>query len=367
MGESTTDSKMRWTSSLLFVASMASAMPSNERTAKSFSLFSVVSFPNDECQTIMDAAMTGICVTTEECDDRSGTASGNCASGFGVCCFTMTDADMATISNTATYIQNPGAPNPVGATAPVTASTHTYMINGGTSIEQIRLDFQTAVLEQPTAATGLCTGTDTIALSQGSNTLTGFSTLCGTLTGQHIYLDHGTTAASGITIATSTTAFSRSWKILVRLLEADSPLLAPSGCRQFFTGETGTITSLNHVNGAAVGTILGNTNYKACIRMLDGNNCVTYREARSTGTPDAFNLANANGGGAETGATCASDAIIIGGSRFCGGNLSPVSGQTTGSVISSAAKPPGIRVVTTGAGRTANSAFEIKYAQKDQC
>merc|ERR1711997_1236966 len=115
------------------------------------------------------------------------------------------------------------------------------------------------VFTQPNAATGLCTaGTgDTITLAQGTNTNIGFASLCGTLTGQHIYLDHGTTTSSGITIATSTTTFSRTWKILVRLLPADSPLIAPSGCRQFFTRETGTITSFNHVNGAAVGTILG--------------------------------------------------------------------------------------------------------------
>jgi len=349
---------------------MASAMPSKERTAKSFSLFSVVSFPNDECQTIMDPAMTGICITNDECDQRSGTASGNCASGFGVCCFTMVDTNTATITNTATYIQNAGFPSAVGATAPVTQSSRAYMISGGAGIEQIRLDFQTAVLQQPTATTGLCTG-DTITLTQGSNSLTGFSTLCGTLTGQHIYLDHGTTTASSITIATTTTAFSRTWKILVRLLEADSPLLAPNGCRQFFTAESGTITSLNHANGAAVGTILGNTNYKVCIRMLKGNNCVTYRELRTTGTPDPFNLANANGGGAETGANCANDAIIIGGTRFCGANLSTVQGNTVGSVISSNDKMPGIRVVTTASNRaTTNggtSSFELKYTQTAKC
>jgi len=357
---------------------MASAMPSKEKTGKSFSLFSVVSFPNEECQTIMDPAMTGLCVTAEECSSRTGgTASGNCASGFGVCCFTVTSATTATISETATYIQNTGFPTAVGATGTVTAASRAYTINGGASIEQIRLDFQTGVFEQPVTTTGLCGG-DAITLAQGTNTNIGFATLCGTLTGQHIYLDHGTTTSSGITIATSTTTFARTWKILVRLLPADSPLIAPSGCRQFFTGETGTITSFNHVNGAAVGTILGSTNYKACIRMEAGNNCVTYREARSTGTPDAFNLAVATAGaGAKVGAAaCTTDVITIPGAlgvagaqpRFCGANLSTVSGETTGSVVSSNAKMPGIRVTTTAANRattnSATSSFEIKYAQK---
>ena len=49
-----------------------------------------------------------------------------------------------------------------------------------------RLDFQTAVLEQPVSTTGLCTNKDTITLTQGANSLTGeLPTLCGTLTGQH--------------------------------------------------------------------------------------------------------------------------------------------------------------------------------------
>ncbi len=51
-----------------------------------FSLFSVVTFPNNECTTTGTNPMTGVCQTTEECSDNSGTASGNCASGFGVCC-----------------------------------------------------------------------------------------------------------------------------------------------------------------------------------------------------------------------------------------------------------------------------------------
>ena len=55
-----------------------------------FSLFSVVTFKNLECTTQMstnDNAMKGICQTAEDCGENNGMASGNCASGFGVCCF----------------------------------------------------------------------------------------------------------------------------------------------------------------------------------------------------------------------------------------------------------------------------------------
>jgi len=317
----------------------------------------------------------GICITDEECDKRSGGKKlGNCASGFGVCCVTITGtATTGTITNTATYIQSPNFPTGQGASGTVTASTHTYMISGGSGIAQIRLDFITAALAQPNTGTGLCPTTEGITLTQGANTLTGeLPKLCGTLTGQHIYLDHSATATpSSIAIATAASALTggRSWNIQVRLLEADSSILPPKGmgCRQFFTGETGTITSLNHLSGTATGTILGNTNYKACIRMLNGNNCVDYRQA----TTSSFTLA----GGTTSGTgdtTCSADAVIIdvvsqGPTKFCGGKLSTVASQSTGSVVSSAAKLPGIRVVTTASGRTSPSAFQIKYSQKATC
>ena len=48
---------------------------------------SVVSFKNEECTTTMDPAMNGLCVSSDDCSETKGTASGNCASGFGVCCF----------------------------------------------------------------------------------------------------------------------------------------------------------------------------------------------------------------------------------------------------------------------------------------
>ena len=51
-----------------------------------FSLFSVVSFPNEECTTTSSSSLNGVCKTAEECTDSGGTSMGNCASGFGICC-----------------------------------------------------------------------------------------------------------------------------------------------------------------------------------------------------------------------------------------------------------------------------------------
>ena len=55
---------------------------------ESFSLFSVVQFDNVECTTTIEGGNTfGTCLTSTECGDRGGVNQGNCASGFGVCCF----------------------------------------------------------------------------------------------------------------------------------------------------------------------------------------------------------------------------------------------------------------------------------------
>ena len=48
------------------------------------SLFSVVHFKNKECTAT--SGLTGTCYSSTDCSDNGGTASGNCAAGFGVCC-----------------------------------------------------------------------------------------------------------------------------------------------------------------------------------------------------------------------------------------------------------------------------------------
>merc|ERR1712141_686813 len=88
---------------------------SNERKEKHFSLFSVVTFKNEECtseSTLTGGARKGTCYTTTECSDKSGMKSGNCASGFGVCCvFLNTAASSATISENRTHIRNSQYPS----------------------------------------------------------------------------------------------------------------------------------------------------------------------------------------------------------------------------------------------------------------
>jgi len=358
---------MKVTACLLLLASTAMAAPNKE--AKAFSLFSVVTFPNDECTTVMDPTMRGLCITAEECTDQGGTASGNCASGFGVCCFT-TVTDAGTITNNVTYIQNEGFPTAVLGTAPVTAATRAFAVQGGENICQVRFDFDTAVFAQPTD--GGC-ATDQITVTQTTSTIgNGFTNLCGTISGQHIYVENdGASPAATLNIITDTTPFARSWKILVRTIECDSPSKAPGGCLQYFTGTSGNIVSFNAgTNGAMLDDLL----YSVCIRR-EANMCsYTVREARSaTGaTPDAFQvgalvvgnvgLPTCNANAAAGGAWIVIPNADIASPVYCGSVLTNTDMNTVASPVTGTGP---ITVVTEAANNdgAAASGFDLIYSQ----
>merc|ERR1719186_214640 len=115
----------------------ANAMPTKQ--GRVFSLFSVVQFPNDVCDTSSSTQTDGVCLALSECSAKSGTASGNCAAGFGVCClFSLSTCD-TTVSNNVTYITNPGFPAAYTATG-----NCKFTVNKcDSSICQLRLDFET--------------------------------------------------------------------------------------------------------------------------------------------------------------------------------------------------------------------------------
>jgi len=356
---------MKVTACLLLLASTAMAAPNKE--AKAFSLFSVVTFPNDECTTVMDPTMRGLCITAEECTDQGGTASGNCASGFGVCCFT-TITEQGTITNNVTYIQSEGFPTAVLGTDPVTAATRAFAVQGGANICQVRFDFDTAVFTQPVG--GECTR-DQITVTQTSTSIgNGFTNLCGTISGQHIYVENdGANPAATLNIVTDNTPFARSWKILVRTIECDSPSKAPGGCLQYFTGTSGNIVSFNAgTNGAMLDDLL----YSVCIRR-EANMCsYTVREARTATLPVAFQLGttatalvglqNCDTSSAAGGVWIVIPNANIASPVYCGNALSPTNADTVASPV--AGDGP-ITVVTVGdenAG-TDGDRFDLIYSQ----
>merc|ERR1711923_505356 len=345
--------EMKWTLCLFFVASVAKAMPQNKK-GKAFSLFSVVTFPNVECTTTMTPAMKGTCVTQEECQNTGNTvatASGNCASGFGVCCFRRI-TEPGAVTESLTHIQSEGFPTPVAALAanPVTQTNRPFPIMTDSSVCAVKFDFINVQLKDPTGA-GACEDTLSV-VTPARNPAAGFvpGNLCGVLTGQHVYVDVNTAGgamAATINIANDNTAFNRVWKILVQRIACDSPDLPPAGCLQFFTGLSGMITSFNGARMGNAHQMIQNQQYRVCIKRGAGMCGVRYREA--AGTIDAFALgpANANptpaagnvGGPTGVGATCAKTThqfiTVQPIGKICGGVLSPVEDQLVAGPVES--------------------------------
>merc|ERR1711976_835919 len=285
-GESTTGFKMKWLLCLFLGVSVATALPTAQKQGKAFSLFSVVTFPNNECTTLMTPAMSGVCITSEECQNSGNTvatASGNCASGFGVSCFRR--------------ITEPGA-----VTESVTQTNRAFPIMTDSSVCAVKFDFINVQLKDPTGA-GACEDTLSV-VTPARSPAAGFvpGNLCGVLTGQHVYVDVNTAGgamAATININNDNTAFNRVWKILVQRIACDSPDLPPAGCIQFFTGLSGMITSFNGARMGDAHQMIQNQQYRVCIKRGAGMCGVRYREA--AGTIDSFGLGTAGAGNGNVG------------------------------------------------------------------
>merc|ERR1711983_21237 len=243
----------------------------DEKLGKHFSLFSVVTFGNEECtssSSVAGGATEGTCYSSTECSDKNGMSAGNCASGFGVCCvFLNTGAATATISENRTRLRNSEYPSIATATA---AQTIVYTINKmNADICQIRLDFTTFIIAGPSVTTEAITAgastmcQDGLTLATSDNTAVTSSpsgTLCGLLTGEHIYVDLSPTSSDALT-ATLTTLVSgtltpaiaqRVWDIKTSQIECHATYRAPPGCQRYMMKESGKIASYNFglVSGA---------------------------------------------------------------------------------------------------------------------
>jgi len=157
---------------------------------------------------------------------------------------------------------------------------------------QLRLDFDNFDLTE-TVATNQC-NVDTFGVTVGSGRV--YHNLCGTLTGQHIYLETGrkttnqeltfTIAAAGSTVAT--------WRVKVVQVECFSTSKAPLDCYQYLTGVSGSLTSFNYPTA-----LLELVKYTTCVRREAGYCGIQWSQtgftsnlgtAASTVTPDPFSL-----------------------------------------------------------------------------
>jgi hypothetical protein len=263
-------------------------------------------------------------------------------------------------------------------------------------------DFITGVVDGPLAAAagannaGDCT-TDIISVTtpaRGANTAgIGIPNLCGTLTGQHLYVDvnslTGGAMAATLNINTAAAAAARMWKILARCVNCDDEeFRAPSGCAQFHTGASGRISSFNGAPAVAANgqMLLNDLSYSICIRPVAGACGVTLVEANSPApggaavVPDSFSLgapmtgANAAKSGVGTECTISYLEVVTTQSliaadppRICGAILNAADAQMTTAPVDTVGFTIG--VVSDGDNGNAAAAgvgtgFDLLYTQR---
>jgi len=281
---------------LLLVVTISSVtgafnITNSEKKGKVFSLFTIVQFPNSVCTTISATYTKGTCLASSECSARGGSASGNCAAGFGVCCTFYTSTCGSSISQNCSYVVNPGYPT-VYSTAAACAIT---VKKCSDDVCQLRLDFEAMVLSVSANTRGGCGDqiTDADSFAATGQTSINPPVICGINTGQHMYLEMGTLAADTATLTFITSAATaitnRSWRIKVTQISCTSTERAPNHCVQYHTGVTGNVQTY----GFQSAQMLGSQAYTNCIRQEEGYCSVTYTQSLTT-APDPFDLGNAD-------------------------------------------------------------------------
>jgi len=347
--------KIKWLGFFYLFLGGTLARPDGEglRSSKSFSLFSVVQFPNDECVVASDNTMNGICRSADECGGSNGIASGNCASGFGVCCYNRIEGaagSTSDITQNGTYIQNPAFP-----TAVTTAGVFTYRVmpSNSAGICQLRIDFEDVELTQPVQ--GACAAVDRITITGGAQPNP--PVVCGHLDGQHIYVSTGKQSTAATIVLTKVGVANSHWKIRTREIECSSEVLPPDGCTQYYTGTSGVIKSFN-ADAPAPMTIFADS-YKICMRQEDGRCTMDLSETRPEAVPNSYLLDGV--ATASTACAAAGTCLIIDGAPYGGSVFSAVNGDVISGVVTANA-PFEVLVFSVGV-QVPNSLFDLTYRQ----
>jgi len=297
---------------------LISCLENHDRNQKLISSFQIVKFPNDPC--VGSGARNGTCYTSQECSDKSGTSSGSCADGFGVCCtFVITTCGSTTSENQTDWT--------TATNLPTSENTCNLKVcPQSDDICSLRLDFTAFQINGPSTVTvasrvrrrfGTPVGNnnDNQYVAEGSSFATNclldiFSTtsaststnppaVCGLLTGQHMYVEAdidrcntlqfsfaattGTLPAAGQTNERGVAAqATRNWDIKITQIQCTSELLPPPGCTKFYWGAgTNRIRSYNFESGAG-NTHLANQHERICVRR-ERNNCIGCFVAAAVG------------------------------------------------------------------------------------
>merc|ERR1712050_324112 len=237
---------------ILVLAQGSYGQTANNRTdveegakAKALSIFNVVTFPNSACGAT--SGYNGTCYTAAECSSLGGTASGTCASSFGVCCvFSIACGGSSSANNSYAVISS------YSTSTDSDPCTYTFCpVN--TDVCKLRIDFDTMVLTSPAtvtsavAAVSLTVGDciyDSLTVSNPGGAVP--PTICGYNTGQHMYVPASPQCNQiNIDIDTLTTTTTRKWQIKVTQYECGNMMAPEQDCLQYHTASTGTIATFN--------------------------------------------------------------------------------------------------------------------------
>merc|ERR1712176_1550660 len=251
-----------------------------ERSAKSLSVFNVVTFPNSACGA--SNGYNGTCYTSSECSSLGGTASGTCASSFGVCCvFSIACGGSSSANNSYAVISS------YSTSTDSDPCTYTFCPTN-TDVCKLRIDFDTMVLTAPatvtsaTAAVSITVGDciyDTLTVSNPGGAVP--PTICGYNTGQHMFVPASSQCNQiNIDIDTLTTTTTRKWQIKVTQYECGNMMAPEQDCLQSLTATSGTIASFNWDTSSSTASQtqyhLSSQYYDICIRRARSYCSICY-------------------------------------------------------------------------------------------
>jgi len=272
------------------------------RDAK-FSIFQIIKFQNAPC---IGGTRNGTCFTSAECESAGGTEDGDCADGFGKCCVTIL-SDGATTSLNQSYV--------VKTSSSILSTTTFTICPCSSDVCRIRFDFTAFTLAGPFSYVGTQNGasnmmtakdgagialgdcqTDTFSITGSQNS--GTPIICGTNTGQHVFVDSDGQNCHTVSLGIGSATATRNLDIMVTQFRCGEEVGGPAGCLQWHMNPTGKIRSFNFPNQAnnavvAAGvTHLSNQNYNICVRRPAGVSFICYTQCTNVAGAAAANTAS---------------------------------------------------------------------------
>lgn len=244
-----------------------------------------------------------------------------------------------------------------GVTTSSTSSTSCTLTvcKSDSSVCQLRLDFDGFTTAGPLTVTTLTTKIPVAAAadaklvnSVGNCIIDRFivqspgnknpPTICGTSTGDHMYVDAGDSCSTLQYLRSTSDTTTASFTIKITQVECTSKRKAPDSCTQYHTAASGTVNSYNYQSGEGTGVHLGSQDFAICIRAERGACTICYSAADTDfqmsdiiANPMDSSCGNYAGGGAVggqndyiliPGGTCspAGDSIFSA-DKYCGTSL----------------------------------------------